>query len=227
MSAPEPIPLVLYGASGHANAVKSHMEQGGFARIVAFIDDFRGDQGLSLDGRPIISFALWRERYRDVPCFIAVGDTAAKRTLADRVAAAGGRFCRFHDRPDRSFPESTVGAGSFVQLPGYLGPNSRVGDHVTIMAMSSVGHDVEIGDCCTICPSCTIGGHVVIESEVFLGSGSVVVNGRPGKPLLLGKGAVIAAGAVVMKSVPAGATMIGNPARPLRKLAHARRRRGE
>lgn len=218
-----PTQVVLYGASGHANAVRCYLEQAGLAEVIAFIDDFRGDQGLRIRDRPIISFETWRDRFIRHPCVLALGNPAAKRRLAERIGDAGGRSCSFHDRPGYAFAEATVGIGSYVQAPSYIGPDSHLGEHVAVMAMTTIGHDVRIGSYCTICPSCTIGGQVVIESEVFLGAGCIVLNGRPGKPLVVGAGATVAAGAVVTKSVAPGSTVMGNPARPLRDLARSRR----
>jgi sugar O-acyltransferase (sialic acid O-acetyltransferase NeuD family) len=217
-----PTQIVLYGASGHANAVRCYLEQEGLAQVIAFIDDFRGDQGLSIQGRPIISFETWRGRFLEHPCVMGLGNPVAKRRLAERVVDAGGRSCSFHDRPGRAFAEAAVGIGSYVQPPSYIGPGSDLGEHVAVMAMTTIGHDVRIGSYCTICPSCTIGGQVEIEREVLLGAGCIILNGRPGRPLVVGAGATVAAGAVVTKSVAPGITVMGNPARPLRELARSR-----
>ncbi len=211
--------IILYGASGHCNALRHSLEQHDAARIAAFIDDFRGDQGHDLDGRPVISFETWRSDYRERPCLVAIADTGTKRTLVARVLAAGGTFCRLYDAPGRGPAGVTIGAGSFAVPPVYVGPNTAVGAHVVVMPMTSIGHDVGIGDYCTICPSATIGGHVQIASAVFVGAGSTIINGKAGRPLVIGAGATIAAGAVVTKSVPPCATVMGNPARPLRDLA--------
>jgi UDP-2-acetamido-3-amino-2,3-dideoxy-glucuronate N-acetyltransferase len=48
-----------------------------------------------------------------------------------------------------------------------------------------------------------------VEDDVSIGAGAVITPG-----LRIGAGATIGAGAVVTKDVPAGATVMGNPARP-------------
>jgi acetyltransferase-like isoleucine patch superfamily enzyme len=53
---------------------------------------------------------------------------------------------------------------------------------------------------------------VHIEDHVYIGTGAIIHQGKPNKPLKIGKGAVIAAGTVVTKSVPDGMTVFGNPA---------------
>lgn len=50
---------------------------------------------------------------------------------------------------------------------------------------------------------------VVIEDDVWIGIGAIILKG-----VHIGKGARIGAGTVVTKNVPAGATVIGNPAQP-------------
>lgn len=52
---------------------------------------------------------------------------------------------------------------------------------------------------------------------VWVGAGAVLRQGKPGKPLVIGKGAVVGMGAVVTKDVAAGVTVVGNPARRLVK----------
>ncbi len=52
---------------------------------------------------------------------------------------------------------------------------------------------------------------VVVEDDVWIGSHAVVVDG-----VRVGRGSVIAAGAVVVKDVPAGAVVAGNPARVIK-----------
>lgn len=52
---------------------------------------------------------------------------------------------------------------------------------------------------------------VDIGTEVFLGAGTIVVNGRCDRRLRIGQGAVRGAGSAVTKNVPDGARWSGNP----------------
>ena len=51
-------------------------------------------------------------------------------------------------------------------------------------------------------------GDIVLEDDVWVGSSAIILSG-----VRIGKGAVVAAGAVVTRSVPAGSIVAGNPAR--------------
>jgi len=51
---------------------------------------------------------------------------------------------------------------------------------------------------------------VTIGANVWIGGGAILVGG-----VAIGDGAIIGAGAVVTKSVAAGTTVVGNPARPI------------
>src|SRR6266851_6369324 len=83
-----------------------------------------------------------------------------------------------------------------------------------------IGETAEIGDDCTLYNGVTLGGtrpsreqggqkrHPTLGNDVIVGSGARVLG-----PMRIGDGARIGAGAVVLKEVPDGATMVGNPAR--------------
>jgi serine O-acetyltransferase len=83
-----------------------------------------------------------------------------------------------------------------------------------------VGETAEIGDDCTLYQGVTLGGtrpsadqagqkrHPTIGNNVIVSAGAQVLG-----PFKVGDGARIGAAAVVLREVPPGATMVGNPAR--------------
>ncbi len=82
-----------------------------------------------------------------------------------------------------------------------------------------IGETTEIGDNCTIYQNVTLGGtgkdigkrHPTLGNNVMVGSGAKVLG-----PFKVGDNARIAAGAVVLKEVPANATAVGVPAKVVR-----------
>ena len=91
-----------------------------------------------------------------------------------------------------------------------------------------IGETAEIGDDCTLYHGVTLGGtrpsrdeggkkrHPTIGNDVIVGSGAQVLG-----PIRVGDGVRIGAAAVVVKEVPDGATMVGNPARQVGRRSAA------
>ncbi len=90
-----------------------------------------------------------------------------------------------------------------------------------------VGETAEIGDDCTIYQGVTLGGtslskgakrHPTLARGVIVGANSQVLGG-----FVVGEGARVGSGAVVVKPVPPGATAVGNPARIIEADSEATR----
>jgi serine O-acetyltransferase len=81
-----------------------------------------------------------------------------------------------------------------------------------------IGETAEVGDDCTIYQGVTLGGtslarkkrHPTLEAGVIVGAGAKVLG-----PFTVGAGAQVGSNSVVVKAVPAGATVVGIPARIL------------
>lgn len=95
--------------------------------------------------------------------------------------------------------------------------NIKIGKCFHANLYSYVEHDCVIGDYVTFAPGVKCNGNIHIEDHAYIGTGAVIKQGTPDKPLVIGKGAVVGMGAVVTKSVPPGVTVVGNPARILEK----------
>ena len=95
--------------------------------------------------------------------------------------------------------------------------NATIGRHFHGNIYSYVAHDCVIGDFVTFAPGVMCNGNVHIEDHAYIGTGAVLRQGKPGKPLIIGAGSIVGMGAVVTKDVPSGVTVVGSPAKPLIK----------
>ncbi len=109
-----------------------------------------------------------------------------------------------------------------VELPW----DTRVGPGLQIQHGTGlvVNHDTQIGQNCTLRHCTTIGNKQradgsftdspIIGDNVDIGSNSVILGA-----ITIGDGAVIGAGSVVVKDVPAGCVVAGNPAKVIRQAS--------
>lgn len=95
--------------------------------------------------------------------------------------------------------------------------NATIGVGFQANIYSYIAHDCVIGDYVTFAPSVKCNGNVEIGDNVYIGTGAIIKQGKNNRPLKIGKDAIIAAGAVVTRNVPAGQTVFGNPAIELTK----------
>lgn len=93
-----------------------------------------------------------------------------------------------------------------------------------------IGETAEIGDDCTLYHGVTLGGttwekgkrHPTLESGVVVGAGAKVLG-----PIVVGANARIGSNAVVVRDVPADATVVGIPGRVVEAVAEKFRQRRE
>ncbi len=113
--------------------------------------------------------------------------------------------------------DSMIGCFVEIQSGVVIGDRSRVQSHSFVCDMVSIGDDVFVGHGVmfindTMPPQSDRSQWraTVVEDGASIGSNATLL------PVRIGKQAVIGAGSVVTKDVPAGAIVAGNPARILR-----------
>lgn len=146
---------------------------------------------------------------------VAISDGKARERLVEQVARAEPVELRSPNA--RIATDSVIGPGAILCDFCVVEPFARIGSHFQANVFAFVAHDCEIGDYVHLGPRATINGNVHIGSGSYIGAGALIRHGTREKPLRIGEGATVGMGAVVTKDVPAGATVIGNPARSMRR----------
>ncbi len=128
------------------------------------------------------------------------------------------RFAHWFYKHNRKFIARWISQFARFMTGVEIHPGATIGKGLLIDHGSGVviGETAVVGDNCTIYQGVTLGGtgkdtgkrHPTLGNNVMVGSGAKVLG-----PFTVGDNAKIAAGAVVLDTVPEGATAVGVPAR--------------
>jgi len=214
----------IVGAGGHGRETAPLAERWlrgpdgpGGGEVVFVVEDKYFVSSEPLNGRRVLRLSDFLAEPAEQRYFnVAIADSRVRERIADSIAPALALpFSIVADNHVR-LDNSTVGEGAIFSSFSQLTSNARVGRFFHANFYSYVAHDCVIGDFVTFGPGAKCNGHVVIEDHAYIGAGAVIRDGTQ-RPVVIGKGAVVGMGAVVTKSVPAGATVVGNPAKILRR----------
>ncbi|WP_395657303.1 NeuD/PglB/VioB family sugar acetyltransferase [Nocardioides sp.] len=208
--------LVVVGAGGFGrevidvlDAVNEVADRPVF-NLLGVVDDAPADENLTrLEARGVRYLGgMEGPKFEHVDFVVGIGAPATRRRVAERMLARGARPTTLI-HPSATFGSGvTVGDGSVVCAGVRVTTNIHLGQHVHLNINATVGHDSSIGDFVSVNPLASISGDCVIEDEVLIGVGGVVLNG-----VTVGRASVVGGSACVVKDVPPGVVVKGIPAR--------------
>jgi len=155
---------------------------------------------------------------------ISVGDAKQRKAIYKRVTERDIPLLSVKALNSIQLQAAQIGEGSILCPYTILTSNIKIGKCFHANLYSYVAHDCIVGDFVTFAPGVKCNGNVVIEDEVYVGTGAIIKQGKKGRPIVIGRGSKIEAGAYVTRSVEPGVTVFGNPAVKL-TLSSLRRKR--
>lgn len=212
-----PIPLVIWGASGHARVVADIVRLGGNFQLVGFLDSVDpGRKGSSFCGATILGGEEQLEPLRSENVrhlIVGIGDCRARLTLAATAVRFGFELATAIHPGATLAQDVRIGQGTVMMAASVINPGSVIGDNVIVNTSSSVDHDCRVENGAHIGPGAHLGGGVTIGQGAWVGIGAVIRDG-----IRVGRGSVIGAGAVVLRDIPDEVIAYGVPAEVIRKV---------
>lgn len=205
--------LLIIGARGwgrevFSTFVNSFMYEKGGYEVKGFLDDKKDAlEGLKGDWPPIIGSVEDYEVQPNDVFFCAMGDSYWRKHYAEIITQKGGRFINVVDRIAWINPSASLGEGVYVGPLTMISANVKIGNHAMIQAYCNIGHDATVGEYSSIESYVFMGGYASLGDLSTMHTKSSII---PHKSV--GKEGIVGFGSVVMRNVPDGAHVFGNPA---------------
>ena len=192
--------MILYGASGHGMVIKEIIEANG-GQVKAFVDD-----NLSLNEYCEKQVLHNAEGMDNV--IVSIGDNAVRKKVVQKLKCHFG--VAIHPTAVVS-PSAKIGEGTVVMAGAVINAGAVIGKHCIINTGASVDHECVLGDFVHIAPHAALCGQVHVGEGTLMGVSSCAI------PCVeIGSWCTVGAGAAVVKDIPDGVIVVGNPARVIK-----------
>ncbi len=208
--------LIIIGGKGNALSIASMVESNnqlnpeweilGFFNDSDAIGSYIGDY--QVIGRPE---DMKSEKYNDVNYIYALitlpyGENNTKRL--EEIGLPLERFATIIHHSAYVSQYSQIGFGVVIMPFVYIGPNTRISNHVTLLAGSSLGHDSVLNDYSYLGNNAIIGAYVTVGKGVFIGTNATII-----ERVTLNEWCAVGIGSVIIRDVETKKVVAGNPAR--------------
>ena len=200
---------VIIGAGTYGQVYAEYLQED--YNILGFIDDDEKLSNTEINGIQVLGNLNFLLNSIDISVnvFIPIGNNKTRVELFKKVMDKGFKTPNFIHK--NTLIHNSVKTGKCVYiLPGtQILPLTEINDFVLISMGVNIAHHTVIEQGCFFSQGSNIGASIKFKENVFCGIGATVMTGVN----TVGKGSLIGAGAVIIKDVPDGATVVGNPGR--------------
>ena len=206
--------ILIWGAGGHGHVVADVAQAAGWT-IAGFISQAGGEDiqrtGVSSPAFPDAAIRAALATGGPLPAgatalALGIGANDVRAAVAALIPDALLPVLR-HPSAVVS-PSARIAPGTVLLPMVVVNARAEIGRGTILNTGAIVEHDCRVGAGAHLSPGAIIAGEVVVESLAWIGTGAVVIPRR-----VIGAGAIVGAGSTAHRDVPAGTTVVGNPAR--------------
>jgi sugar O-acyltransferase (sialic acid O-acetyltransferase NeuD family) len=219
--------LVIIGAGGFGavaaslidcmNAVPVHPNGTTLWDVIGYVDGDTAKCGTRHAGRPVLGTIeeLGRDfRGREPWFFCAIGDNQKRAKMARRAESLSWKAATLVHPSAIVDPTVEIGAGSYIGPAVVISYKTKIGDYVVIDSHVSVGHNAILMDFCEIFSGARINGNCHVDKYALIGCNATLLPGA-----YVGDRAVVGPNSLAHGWIEADTTIIGVPARMIRRGA--------
>lgn len=209
--------MLIVGAKGFAKEVLEVCSQNNELTNIVFYDDINTDIGDLLYNKFPILKNLDQAKYYleniDNRFTIGIGNPVLRKKIYEKFSNIGGKYTSTISTTSiiGSF-DNNICDGVNIMQKVVITNSVTINHGVLINQLTSVGHDVVMNEFVEVCPNVSISGNCTIGKNTFIGTGTIILPN-----IQIGDNVIIGAGSVVTKNVPDNCTVVGIPAKIIKK----------
>lgn len=204
--------VVIVGAGPHAKVIADILTSNHQYEIVGLVDrqEKKGFLGIDIIGDDNCLPDLYAQGITNA--FVGIGDNHIRKKLFNSLKKLGFNIVNAISVHAVISEYAVVGCGVAVMPGAVINADTVIGDGCIINTNASVDHDNRIGEFTHIAPGSALAGSIHVGAESFCGVGCRIIDG-----IHVGHNVIIGAGAVVIKQVESNSTVVGVPAKYIKR----------
>jgi len=215
-----PKKLILFPYGGNARealmAIEAINKVQKTWEVVGFIDDDVSAWDKKLNGIKVLGDRDVLKKFPNVHILAVPGNPKnylKRKEIIDSLRIEKSRFANVIHPSAAVSSDVKMGYNTLIMAHVIISCSVFVGNHCVILPNTTIAHDTQIGDYCCIGSNVAISGSVVIESNCYIGSGTNIREN-----ITIGEKSLVGLGANVVSDVQKRVVIVGNPAKPMRKI---------
>lgn len=213
------IDIAIIGAGGFGREVKCLIEDINNStqqlekyNIIGFYDD-GVEKGTKIHNHVVLGKVSDVNNYsKSLDVVVAIGTPKTKKNVISSITNKLIQYPNLiHPSVIKSKNNVVLGKGNIITAGCILTCDITIENFVILNLACTVGHDTLIKSYSSFMPSVNISGEVVINEQVYVGTGVKIIN-----QLEIGFNTIVGAGALVSKTLPENCTAVGIPAKPIK-----------
>lgn len=214
--------VVIWGAGALGEHVHYLLSYDSNIHVRAFLDSNPEQVGKLFHGLPVLAATkeslLTLKNEGATHGIVAIGNGPLREQFSLLFEELGYKITNAIHPSAQISPQVRLGQGVIILANVNLFFNPVLGNYVFVANSVTVSHDNSIDDNVSLNTSSTIVARAHLAKNVYIGAAASVVHPHTGS-ISVGEDAIIGAGALVIKDVPARAVVHGVPAEIVRYRA--------